>query len=252
MLKYLYYLCKILILTILILFTASCDETAVKLLDITQAQNWALDNGVKIVSDREATIDEFNIVYTDFQKMPISVTKFVAKRESGVDVILGTSIVEHPNFAYLKGVHPRGWPEGTTWDMVCGASGLPGRPSVVAIYGKSGSINTLAHEYGHTLDECLGKSSATELWKIICQSIQTLDFTDYEKIYPDEAFAEGFAKYCWNKNVIPQIMIGYFDNVLIYTEQELLVSSRSIVVKDNSKIWIPLQMQDYIFSAHQK
>lgn len=52
----------------------------------------------------------------------------------------------------LKGVHPPGWPPGSTWDELGGAyNGLAKTVSVGKGSAGSGCISTALHEYGHAV-----------------------------------------------------------------------------------------------------
>lgn len=50
---------------------------------------------------------------------------------------------------YLRGVTPRGWDSGTTWDKVGGCANP--QQIAVAVGGRSGSTSTPLHEFGHVI-----------------------------------------------------------------------------------------------------
>ena len=63
----------------------------------------------------------------------------------------------------LKGVAPRNWPEGSTWDNVPGAYN-PGTKTVVAgTASEHGSESLLIHETGHAIGDLLGFNDSSEL-----------------------------------------------------------------------------------------
>lgn len=77
----------------------------------------------------------------------------VAHEQHGVDwqgVFIGARpLPELDDLDRLSGVHPRGWPEGSTWDIVGGAGGAD--QATVSVTGISGSLSTSLHEFGHAI-----------------------------------------------------------------------------------------------------
>lgn len=64
-----------------------------------------------------------------------------------------------PVAARLRGVRPRGWPEGSSWDQVPGAY-LGHERTVIAGNGEGhghGSTSAAGHEFGHGIDDSLTK-----------------------------------------------------------------------------------------------
>lgn len=108
-----------------------------------------------------------------------------AMYDSGYRVVIGERVTQI--FPYLKGVHPRGWPAGTTWDS---SDGIFEHNKVVVTetmrpigsknYVKSQrSEGVLRHEYGHAVDNFLasqGKinSSSPEFITAYKQDIKQL------------------------------------------------------------------------------
>lgn len=116
-------------------------------------------------------------------------------------ILSNANITEVREYAYLKGVTPRGW-EGTgrTWDDVPGAGGKP----VVARIGYSnpgeahGSINLELHETAHAIDAYVFNNvSASEGYKAMWnKEVKRVFGNDpYFVNYPEEYFAETFAMY---------------------------------------------------------
>jgi hypothetical protein len=66
------------------------------------------------------------------------------------------------NLQFLRGVHPRGWQSGTTWDSVPGAYNADLRVLVAGI-GIHGSSSLVLHEFGHALGDLLGYDSDSRL-----------------------------------------------------------------------------------------
>ena len=146
-------------------------------------------NGVRVI-DRVF----FDIIYTD-PIDPIDLLKIL--REAGVKLaVVNNSVTEH--FKHLKGVHPRGWPPGKTYDDVGGTFSSKTKTAVISTSGKlkTGSIDRALHEIGHALDFAKGRPSRQKEF----MDAYTKDFnklTKYEQQPGNaglsEAFAESFA-----------------------------------------------------------
>jgi hypothetical protein len=119
------------------------------------------------------TPDDVAAVLTELARMPLAElqqmkhnrTKVVACRESVTDYLTD-----------LKGVTPRGWPPGSTWDSVPGLFSPEKNEVVIATRAASatdsarrvpvsgeghGSVNMVLHECGHSLD-AFGHFSASD------------------------------------------------------------------------------------------
>jgi len=110
-------------------------------------------------------------------------------------------ITDEPEFAYLKGVTPRGWEStGKTWDDIPGAGGSY---MTIARIGYSepgrghGAINLELHELSHTIDNYLGRISSSEefqlIWKKEVKSV--FGNNPYFVNYSEEYFAETMAMF---------------------------------------------------------
>lgn len=122
--------------------------------------------------------------------------------DKGIHIkLINTPITYLPEYAYLKGLLPRGWENtGKTWDDVPGVSGNP-----IAIRigysepGKGhGAVNLELHETAHTVDGYLFNAiTGTEEFKDIWRKEVTDLFGEnsYFQSYCDEYFAEAFAMY---------------------------------------------------------
>lgn len=105
----------------------------------------------------------------------------------------------------LKGVQPRGWPEGSTWDIVPGAGspeGFAANPGREQTGRGHGSTSLALHEYGHVVDHAMASHSASRItseqaWMRGPQREvrSRASATDYVTKYPEEWFAESFARY---------------------------------------------------------
>jgi len=115
----------------------------------------------------------------------------------------------------LKGLHPRGWPRGATWDWASGLSESSRREIVISEYtyrykreAKSDHVGaTLRHEIGHAVDDLLGVRSRdrafVDAYNDAKSTLRTLpSFTGGDLSYylqrgeagKREVFAEGFAR----------------------------------------------------------
>jgi len=113
-------------------------------------------------------------------------------------------ITDEPEYQHLKGVTPRGWENtGKTWDDI---PGVGGNPVIVRIgyseYNKGhGSINLKLHETAHAIDGLVfdnisDTKAFLTIWK---QEVnQSYKGNPYFTEYPEEYFAESFAKYYLN------------------------------------------------------
>lgn len=61
---------------------------------------------------------------------------------------------------HLTGVQPRGWPEGSTWDLVGGVYDSNNNQVLAGIRTHSGSTATALHEAGHALDYALSSADS--------------------------------------------------------------------------------------------
>jgi hypothetical protein len=105
----------------------------------------------------------------------------------------------------LRGVHPRGWPEGKTWDVVPGAGGghrMAADPSRDHKGMGHGTDSLALHELGHVVDEVLAAPAyetvtSDPAWLTGPQAEVRADpsATDYVRTYPEEWFAEALVAY---------------------------------------------------------
>ena len=74
-----------------------------------------------------------------------------ALKDKGVSFYIGDKpMIDLDDNQFLKGVRPRGWPEGSTWDSVAGGYNLE-RKIVSVGRGRSGSLSLIGHETGHAI-----------------------------------------------------------------------------------------------------
>jgi hypothetical protein len=87
----------------------------------------------------------------ELSRVPPAVMKAAAGHVSAVYVGTG-GVPEHDEMGHVRGVRPRGWPEGTTWDDVAGAYNRGAR-SVIAGTGRGAVKVAALHEFGHGVDD---------------------------------------------------------------------------------------------------
>lgn len=115
--------------------------------------------------------------------------KFVAVKDSVTEYL-----------THLKGVRPRGWSPGKTWDIVPGVYDPNVNTVVIATSGKHshGSYNLALHETGHAYDAVLGRPSGSAAFK----SAYRLAYSSLGGYFKQpgaagrqETYAESFANY---------------------------------------------------------
>jgi hypothetical protein len=117
-------------------------------------------------------------------------------------VVCRNAVTEH--LTHLKGVKPRGWPPGSTWDGVPGVFAGATNEVVVAtkkpgVLDHAGSKNVVLHEVGHALDWQQGllqtqsdKSEFIAAWSLDYGSLPSY-LQQTPPAGPSEAFAESLA-----------------------------------------------------------
>lgn len=135
-----------------------------------------------------------NIIKRNLDKLPKSILSVLSAK--GVKIVaVKDSVTEY--LTHLKGVHPRGWPLGKTWDNVAGAhdSGVV----VIATSGKfpTSTFNMPLHEIGHGYDYAKGYLSRESSFKEVSSSILpgSKYFSQGGNAGLSEKFAESFSHY---------------------------------------------------------
>jgi Pro-Pro endopeptidase len=165
------------------------------------ARAWADAHGVSVLKGSPVTLEHLNMVNRQAAKIPPSVMEATRAAGRPIQVLAGRGITDHPDFAHLKGVTPRGYPAGMTWDDVGGAGG--GATIVVANkIEQSGSLNLVLHEHAHTYDYVMAKKSGARPsdspeWRRAHEQGQWSDA--YLANHPEEGYAESFARYFGGK-----------------------------------------------------
>ncbi|RHW42272.1 toxin [Neobacillus notoginsengisoli] len=122
--------------------------------------------------------------------------------KAGISVrLFEGKLTDNPSVKHLKGVTPRGYKGGATWDDV---PGIGGSNVVLVKIGASeigkghGSVNLELHELAHSIDnKVYGHLTQKESFKKVWEQERDSLFPgrDYFLLYPEEYFAEAFALY---------------------------------------------------------
>lgn len=162
---------------------------------IADAASWGKENRTFQVAGRKMKLSEWNAVNEDVGKITPRAMERLTETGTTIELVVGKGIPKHPKLAHLKGKRPRGWTEGSTWDDVPGAGPGSRNGQVVIAANKlkegHGSQNLILHEVGHGLD--VHELSTADDWQKIWKSEEWWDA--YTADYPEEAFAESFAKF---------------------------------------------------------
>jgi Flp pilus assembly pilin Flp len=163
-----------------------------------------------------ATQEDVDVVVDELAKLPPAVLQ-IAKENKVKVVVARTSVTDY--VTELKGVKPRGWPPGSTWDTVPGLQhDKGGSPEVVVatmagaggkrvMSNAHGSHSLVLHEFGHAMDEVVKKETGTmgslhDDFKV-ARDRDLPHLRDYHKQPGEaglsEAYAESFAAYYGNK-----------------------------------------------------
>jgi hypothetical protein len=133
-------------------------------------------------------------------QLPESMLKKIIS--NGINMVLFEGkLTDNPSAQDLKGITPRGYPSGKTWDDV---PGVGGSKLVLVKIGNSakgvshGSVNLELHELAHSLDRHVygmirEDERFLEIWKE--ESPYVFPGRSYMLDYPEEYFAETFAMY---------------------------------------------------------
>lgn len=159
-------------------------------------------------TEGHGTIADCDLVAAELGKLPPHIVKRF--RDKGIKIVACRGSVTDYKTA-LKGVRPRGWPEGTTWDNVTGVGG--GDECVIAVVGHGtpvgahvpakgeghGSSNVVIHESFHALDDSTGNPSAKDEAFNRAREADAQTLSRYEsqagEAGREETYAESAARY---------------------------------------------------------
>jgi hypothetical protein len=150
------------------------------------------------------------LVVPEVAKLPPHVLQAMLK--DGVKVVVARgSVTDH--LAQLKGVRPRGWPPGSTWDSVPGLYDKAQREVVIATIGHGtpagahvpatgeghGCVNLVIHEAVHGYDSTATPPRSSSAAFSAARNADIASLGPYEtqagSAGPEETFAESAARY---------------------------------------------------------
>ncbi|MGC4121458.1 MAG: peptidoglycan-binding protein [Myxococcales bacterium] len=159
-----------------------------------------------------ATSEDADVVARSMQSLPPAVLEGIQR--SGVQIVAARGSVTDV-LTDLKGVRPRGWPPGATWDQVPGVYD-PSRHTVVVatdelngrrvLSRRHGSFSLTLHEVGHGVADRNALGRDTGDTSAAFREAYTADVPNLERqnqtyllqpgdAGPSEAYAESFARY---------------------------------------------------------
>lgn len=146
--------------------------------------------------------ESLQIMQSIYKLPPSLLTKLV---ENDVKIkLFNGKLTDNASAAHLKGIIPRGYKQGATWDDV---PGMGGSHTVYVKIGASdkgnghGSVNLELHELAHSIDHIVYRdlSKDHKFMSIWNKEVQLLfPNQPYFTNYPEEYFAETFAMYYVN------------------------------------------------------
>jgi hypothetical protein len=151
------------------------------------------------------------LVVDQLALFPLAVLTHLQEHETGI-VVCRESVTDY--LTELRGVQPRGWPNGLTWDSVPGlfylqtnevvlavvGHGTPAGPHIPATGEGQGSANVILHETAHGLDMAGGTPFVSANPTFVAARNRDLDkLTPYERqpspAGEEETFAESAARF---------------------------------------------------------
>jgi hypothetical protein len=172
------------------------------------------------------TAEDAKLVAQSLAKLPKSSLEQMQKNGTKVIACRG-SVTDYRTD--LKGVQPRGWPPGSTWDKVPGSNTPDKNEVVIAVIGHDtpagphvpktgeghGSVNLVAHEASHSIDRgSPSPSQSDDFTKAREADMNKL--SDYEKQDgeggPQETYAESAARHAEGKDQDTPHLKKYWDD----------------------------------------
>jgi type VI secretion system secreted protein VgrG len=171
----------------------------------TKAERLAIARRVTVPGGSADAADA-ELVAQELAKMPKA---DLEKLEAGGVKVVATrgSVTDH--LTHLKGVKPRGWPPGSSWDSVPGLYNPATKEVVIATKGHGtkggayvppmndghGSYNLTLHEAGHGLDDVVGGKSDAGFLAARTKDLGALPSyeTQAGEAGPSETWAESYA-----------------------------------------------------------
>lgn len=120
----------------------------------------SLGDKLEIHSFKDSIVQE-NIRH--LSKLPPKLLDRLKKTWFSTIMIDAKAVPEFQGLEHLKGVRPRNWPGGTTWDQVPGCYNSSNRTVYAGTKGKHGSASLILHETGHAFGDAFGLDYSQEL-----------------------------------------------------------------------------------------
>jgi hypothetical protein len=160
-----------------------------------------------------ATDEDVAVSAERLQQMPVAALERMAARGASVVAARG-SVTDH--LTELRGVQPRGYPPGRTWDDVQGGYHSGTREAVIAtterngrrVIGERASADVVLHEAGHAYDHAMGRPSTNDAAFVAAreqdldalQRLHSTYFTQPGDAGRSETYAESMAMFFADPN----------------------------------------------------
>lgn len=160
-------------------------------------------NEMIFLPETDFSVSEAASIIACLSRIPYKQLEALKKSKVYIKLFTG-KLTDHPAASHLKGVTPKGYRSGKTWDDVPGMGG--GKMVFVKIgHSRKGmghsSINLELHEIAHSIDRFVynnlrGSRVFLQLWKE--ERHLLFPQSKYLQSFPEEYFAEAFAMYYYN------------------------------------------------------
>ena len=172
------------------------------------------------------TAEDAKLVAESLAKLPKSSLEQMQKNGTKVIACRG-SVTDYRTD--LKGVHPRGWKPGKTWDNVPGVNNNTRNEVVIAVVGHDtpagphvpktgeghGGVNLVAHEATHSIDRGSPSPSQSDDFRKAREADMD-KLSDYEKqageAGPQETYAESAARHAEGRDQNTPHLKKYWDD----------------------------------------
>lgn len=185
---------------------------------LPENSNASLDN---VIVESDGTIAQKHL--SDYRRIPDLLRAAVERAGVKVYVSNDQSVPGIDRQEKWRGVQPRGWAEGQTWDTVPGAYDAEKRYVLAGAGAGAGSSSLLLHEYGHAAGHVLGYNDDQRLIDIHTRAFSSLP-SYFAQGGPgaaagrSELLAEAFAGTITNRNAavnrFGEEMISFIENIV--------------------------------------
>jgi hypothetical protein len=171
--------------------------------------NLIVEGGPQVMSTPET---RFHI--RQLANVPAPILKAYAEAGGKIRIGLG-GFPDIDSMQAFKGVMPRGWPQGSSWDQVNGGFNPQSKTAMIGVGNKksagSGSVATILHELGHGVDSVKIGAPHTTNPEYLKIHDRYKPFVDAYEQHPEEFFAESFARMHASKKSRTAMMNKYPD-----------------------------------------